>query len=109
MPALIAAASHASAVNGSRPGSLATGCRVRERESEERRRQAGQAFESCMTAERVSTGSLAEGHKGPSAEWREEDGPQNTVVGALGRIFDLIVVERPTRLTSLAEVTLEDA
>jgi nucleotide-binding universal stress UspA family protein len=83
--------------------------RLLERESEERRRQARQAFESFMSAERVPTGSPPEGHKGPSAEWREEDGPQNTVVGSLGRVFDLIVVERPTRLTSLAEVTLEDA
>jgi nucleotide-binding universal stress UspA family protein len=31
------------------------------------------------------------------------------VVGTLGRIFDLIVVERPAKLASLAEATLEDA
>src|SRR6185437_11502809 len=46
---------------------------------------------------------------GPSAEWREEEGRQNAVVGALGRVFDLIVVEQPAKLASLTEATLEDA
>jgi len=45
----------------------------------------------------------------PSAEWREEAGRQNAVVGTLGRVFDVIVVERPAKLASLAEATLEDA
>ena len=31
------------------------------------------------------------------------------MVGSLGRVFDLIVVERPDKLVSLAEATLEDA
>src|SRR5436190_1505228 len=49
------------------------------------------------------------GGEGPSAEWREEAGRQNAVVGTLGRVFDLIVLERPSKLASLAEATLEDA
>ena len=44
-----------------------------------------------------------------SAEWREESGRQNAVVGSLGRVFDLIVVEHPDKLASFAEATLEDA
>src|SRR5260370_33847798 len=47
--------------------------------------------------------------EGPSAEWREEAGRQNAVTGTLGRVFDLIAVERPAKLASLAEATLEDA
>ena len=31
------------------------------------------------------------------------------MVGSLGRVFDLIIVERPAKLASLAEATLEDA
>ena len=44
-----------------------------------------------------------------SAEWREESGRQNAVAGSFGRIFDLVLVERPEKLASLAEATLEDA
>jgi nucleotide-binding universal stress UspA family protein len=84
--------------------------RTLEREGHERRDQARALFESFMrrnevpiiTPEAVPT-------QGVSAEWREESGRQNAVVGSLGRVFDLIVVERPTKLASLAEATLEDA
>ncbi|MGH6995280.1 MAG: universal stress protein, partial [Stellaceae bacterium] len=46
---------------------------------------------------------------GVTAEWREEAGRQNAIVGALGRVYDLIVVEQPDKAASFAEATLEDA
>ena len=52
---------------------------------------------------------VAPGYNGPSASWREEDGRQNAVVGMSGRVYDLILVEQPEKLASIAEATLEDA
>ena len=66
----------------------------------------GYSTPSCAHGVPIALGA---GPNGPSAEWREESGGQNAVVGALRRIFDLIVVERPAKLASLAEATLEDA
>jgi nucleotide-binding universal stress UspA family protein len=80
--------------------------RTLEREGQDRREQARALFASFMRQHGVPIGSAAEG---PSAEWREESGRQNAVTGTLGRVFDLIVVERPAKLASLAEATLEDA
>ncbi|HVA15832.1 MAG TPA: hypothetical protein VNF99_21480, partial [Stellaceae bacterium] len=84
--------------------------RTLEREGHDRRVAARQLFESFMRAHDVpiATGATAPA-QGASAEWREESGRQNAVVGSLGRVFDLIVVERPAKLASLAEATLEDA
>ena len=84
--------------------------RTLEREGQDRREQARTLFESFMRRNSitVTTPSAAPG-EGVSAEWREESGRQNAVVGSLGRVFDLIVVERPAKLASLAEATLEDA
>jgi nucleotide-binding universal stress UspA family protein len=81
--------------------------RTLEREGHDRREQARALFSSFMRQHGISLGGPA--GDGPSAEWREESGRQNAVVGALGRVFDLIVVERPAKLASLAEATLEDA
>jgi len=81
--------------------------RTLEREGQERRDQARRLFREFMAERGVAMGSAAPG--APSAEWREEEGRQNAVVGSLGRVFDLIVVERPPKLASLAEATLEDA
>jgi nucleotide-binding universal stress UspA family protein len=81
--------------------------RTLEREGHDRRDQARMLFASFMRQHAVPLGAPA--GAGPSAEWREEAGRQNSVVGALGRVFDLIVVERPAKLASLAEATLEDA
>lgn len=81
--------------------------RTLEREGQDRREQARALFSSFMRQHGVPTGAAA--GEGPSAEWREEAGRQNAVVGALGRVFDLITVERPAKLASLAEATLEDA
>ena len=81
--------------------------RTLEREGQDRREQARTLFRAVMQRHGVTI----DGARGNavSAEWREEAGRQNAVVGTLGRIFDLIVVERPQKLASLAEATLEDA
>ncbi|HUB96661.1 MAG TPA: universal stress protein [Stellaceae bacterium] len=81
--------------------------RTLEREGQERREQARALFQSVMRQHNVPTDRA--GGTGLAAEWREETGRQNAIVGTLGRIFDLIVVERPAKLASLAEATLEDA
>ena len=52
---------------------------------------------------------MTQGYNGRSASWREEDGRQNAVVGMSGRVYDLILVEQPEKLASIAEATLEDA
>ena len=81
--------------------------RTLEREGQERREQARALFQTVMASHAIPI----DGTKGSrvSAEWREEAGRQNAVVGTLGRLFELIVVERPAKLASLAEATLEDA
>ena len=81
--------------------------RTLEREGLDRRDQARALFTSFMRQHGVAVGAGA--GEGPSAEWREEAGRQNAVVGTLGRVFDLITLERPAKLASLAEATLEDA
>src|SRR5882757_1239647 len=83
--------------------------RTLEREGQERREQARQVFREFMGGQNVPIGAAGAGETGPTAEWREEEGRQNAVVGALGRVFDLIVVEQPAKLASLTEATLEDA
>ena len=83
--------------------------RTLEREGHERRDQARRLFREFMSARGVPIGPVPPGHNGPSASWREEDGRQNAVVGLIGRVFDLIVVEQPEKLASIAEATLEDA
>jgi len=62
-----------------------------------------------MSANGVPVGGLPAGHTGPSASWREEDGRQNAIVGTTGRVYDLVLVEQPEKLASIAEATLEDA
>jgi len=81
--------------------------RTLEREGQDRREQGRALFTSFMRQHGVPVGPGA--GDGPSAEWREEAGRQNAVVGTLGRVFDLILLERPAKLASLAEATLEDA
>src|SRR5437764_8873830 len=80
--------------------------RTLEREGQERREAARTLFSAFMREHGVPLGPAASGEL--SAEWREESGRQNAVAGSFGRIFDLIVVERPEKLASLAEATLED-
>src|SRR5436190_5220879 len=80
--------------------------RTLEREGQERRDQARRLFRDFMNASGVPLGSLPEGYEGPSASWREEDGRQNAVVGMSGRVYDLILVEQPEKLASIAEATL---
>jgi len=83
--------------------------RTLEREGHERRDQARRLFRDFMNARGVPIGPAAPGYNGPSASWREEDGRQNAIVGLSGRIYDLIIVEQPEKLASIAEATLEDA
>jgi len=83
--------------------------RTLEREGHERRDQARRLFRDFMTAHSVPIGEVPPGQNAPSASWREEDGRQNAVVGMIGRVYDLIVVEQPEKLASIAEATLEDA
>jgi nucleotide-binding universal stress UspA family protein len=83
--------------------------RTLEREGHERRDQARRLFRDFMTTHGVPVGQPAPGIEGPSASWREEDGRQNAVVGLTGRVYDLILVEQPEKLASIAEATLEDA
>lgn len=83
--------------------------RTLEREGHERRDQARRLFRDFMNARGVPLGPAAPGYNGPSASWREEDGRQNAVVGMSGRVYDLILVEQPEKLASIAEATLEDA
>jgi nucleotide-binding universal stress UspA family protein len=83
--------------------------RTLEREGHERRDQARRLFSDFMNAHGVPIGPPNPGYDGPSASWREEDGRQNAVVGMTGRVYDLILVEQPEKLASIAEATLEDA
>jgi nucleotide-binding universal stress UspA family protein len=82
--------------------------RTLEREGQDRRQQARAVFDAVMKKHGIALGAAVPGG-GPSAEWREETGRQNAVVGAVGRVFDLIVVEHPDKPASFAEATLEDA
>ncbi len=81
--------------------------RTLEREGHERREQARALFDAVMRRHGIGVGAAA--GAGMSAEWREESGRQNAVVGSIGRVFDLIVVEHPDKPASFAEATLEDA
>ena len=76
--------------------------RTLEREGHDRRDQARRLFREFMTSKGVPIGPMPPGHNGPSASWREEDGRQNAVVGMIGRVYDLIVVEQPEKLASIA-------
>ncbi len=83
--------------------------RTLEREGHERRDQARRLFRDVMNTQGVPIGEPAPGYVGPSASWREEDGRQNAIVGMTGRVYDMIFVEQPEKLASIAEATLEDA
>jgi nucleotide-binding universal stress UspA family protein len=83
--------------------------RTLEREGHERRDQARALFRDFMADKGVPIGPVPVGHNGPTASWREEDGRQNAIVGMIGRVYDLIIVEQPEKLASIAEATLEDA
>src|SRR6201986_4386389 len=80
--------------------------RTLEREGHERRDQARRLFRDFMNAKGVPLDPVPVGHNGPSASWREEDGRQNAVVGMIGRVFDLIVVEQPEKLASIPKAPL---
>jgi nucleotide-binding universal stress UspA family protein len=83
--------------------------RTLEREGLERRDQARRLFREFMIEKGIPTDPAPPGYVGPTASWREEDGRQNAIVGMVGRVYDLIIVEQPEKLASIAEATLEDA
>jgi nucleotide-binding universal stress UspA family protein len=83
--------------------------RTLEREGQDRREHARRLFREFMSSHGVPVGGAPAGHEGPTASWREEDGRQNAIVGMTGRVYDLILVEQPEKLASIAEATLEDA
>src|SRR5258708_19044883 len=83
--------------------------RTLEREGHEWREKGRGLFRELMNWKGVPVGPVPRGHNGRSVSWREEDGRQNAVVGMIGRVYDLIVVEQPEKLASIAEATLEDA
>ena len=83
--------------------------RTLEREGHDRRAQARRLFRDFMTANRIPIDPALSADDGPTASWREEDGRRNAVVGMIGRVFDLILVEQPKKLASIAEATREDA
>src|SRR5882724_5330787 len=56
--------------------------RTLEREGQDRRDQARRVFRETMAAESVAIGPVSPCEAGPTAEWREEEGRQNAVVGA---------------------------
>lgn len=78
--------------------------RTLEREGAERREQARNLFNTVMRKHGIAAAGT-----GVTAEWREETGRQSVIVGTLGRVYDLIVVEQPDKAASFAEATLEDA
>ncbi len=83
--------------------------RTLEHEGYDRRDEARRLFHAYMGSHGVPVAPDAPKAGGPSASWREEDGRQNAVVGVIGRVFDLIIVEQPEKLASISEATLEDA
>src|SRR6266853_1514461 len=56
--------------------------RTLEREGQERRDQARRLFREFMAGQQVPIGAAGAGETGPTAEWREEEGRQNAIVGA---------------------------
>src|SRR5260370_36390651 len=62
-----------------------------------------------MDAQGIPIVPPAPGENAQRVSWREEYGRPNAVVGMIGRVFDLIIVEQPEKLASIAEATLEDA
>ena len=64
---------------------------------EEWRRRADSArerFFELVAARAIPMKAVADPHAGPSASWREVEGPEGQVVGEHGRLFDLVVVGR---------------
>src|SRR3954464_12847531 len=102
--------------------------RTLEREGQERRDQARRLFRDFMEEHGVAIGRPTLGDNGPGANspgasgrredgrpqrrgasWGEGAGRRSGGVGRGGRVYDLIIVEQPEKLASIAEATLEDA
>ncbi|HUC62480.1 MAG TPA: universal stress protein [Alphaproteobacteria bacterium] len=79
-----------------------------EREDQARATRVRSAFETFMTQHHVA--GAAQAGAGPAAAWSNEVGQGEATIGSRGRVFDLIVVGRPTRGgSSSAMSTLETA
>ena len=82
--------------------------RTLEREGQERRDQARSLFHAVMRKHGVPIdGGPAPTPSAPNGARRQAARTRSSA--RFGRVFDLIVVERPAKLASLAEATLEDA
>ena len=66
---------------------------------EEWRRRASAArkrFSELVATHGIPMHAVSDADSGPSADWREVEGPEGQVIGDHGRLFDLIVVARTT-------------
>ena len=66
---------------------------------EEWRRRASAArkrFSELVATHGIPMRPVSDAGSGPSADWREVEGPEGQVIGDHGRLFDLIVVARTT-------------
>jgi nucleotide-binding universal stress UspA family protein len=79
-----------------------------EREDQARATRVRSAFETFMRQHEIP--GTSPGGSGPAAAWSNEVGQGEATIGSRGRVFDLIVVGRPTRGgSSSAMSTLETA
>lgn len=81
-----------------------------EQEDQARAKRVREAFESFMRENKVTQQGTTAASDKPSAGWYEEQSQGESTIGSRGRVFDLIVVGRPTRGGSSAAMsTLEAA
>lgn len=71
--------------------------------------KAAAAFHRYLEAHDVCFGGMPRWHKGATAFWCAENATPPRSIGSRSRLFDLIVLARPRRLSSLAGFTLEDS
>lgn len=83
--------------------------RTRDREALSNRDQARSRFQVFMNRHSIPLIAAQCGQDGPSASWFEDNTRKNLLVGAVGRVHDLIVVEQPRSLSSIDGITFEDA
>jgi hypothetical protein len=83
--------------------------RAGEREGHERRDQTASVFREFMTARGIALDTEAAGDNAPGASWFEDDIAQKSGIGTIGRAYDLIVVQQPLSLGSLAGISFEHA
>jgi nucleotide-binding universal stress UspA family protein len=77
-------------------------------EREAQQAKAAAAFHRFLRARDVRFGTVPRRYKGATASWCAENSRAPGAISSRGRLFDLIVLARPTGLGSLAGLTLED-